>query len=100
MATLAIGTISLAVVFRGSTTGGQVGVALNLIIVANTTLLSLVVSFTNLEIGLGAIARLKDVETHTPKELSNDSAEPPTDLPSAWPTLGEVELSHVIAAYK
>ena len=97
---LAIGTIALAVALRGSTTGGQVGVALNLIIVANTTLLSLVTWFTNLEIGLGAIARLKEVENDTPKESLNDSAGTQVTVPTAWPSSGNVYFNRVKASYK
>ncbi|KAJ9151860.1 Canalicular multispecific organic anion transporter 2 [Pleurostoma richardsiae] len=96
VAAIAVGTITLAVVLRGSTTGGQIGVALNLILVVNTTLLRLVESWTNLEISLGAIARLKEVEEDTPREdQPGEDFAPPED----WPSAGEVELKGVTAAY-
>jgi ATP-binding cassette, subfamily C (CFTR/MRP), member 1 len=60
VAGIAVGVISIAIAFRGTMTGGQIGVALNMILLANKTLLTLVTSFTNLEISLGAIARLKE----------------------------------------
>lgn len=63
IAAIAVGTIGLAVLYRDSTTGGQIGMALNIILVANTTLLSLVGAWTDLEISLGAVARLKEAET-------------------------------------
>lgn len=100
MAGLAIGTISLAVALRGSTTGGQVGVALNLIIVANTTLLSLVTYFTDLEIGLGAVARLKEVESDTPRESLHDAIETQGTVPDTWPSSGSVIFTRVKASYK
>lgn len=57
-AAIAVGTIGLAVLYRSSTTGGMIGMALNVVLVANTTLLSLVGAWTELEISLGAVARL------------------------------------------
>ncbi|KAK3354626.1 hypothetical protein B0H65DRAFT_437958 [Neurospora tetraspora] len=75
VAGVAVGTILLAVSLKGTVTGGQVGVALSVIIVANATLLSLVHSWTNLEVSLGAISRLKSVEEDTPQE--------PVSIP--WP---------------
>jgi hypothetical protein len=47
--------VALAVFMWGTTTGGQIGMALNIVLVANTTLLGLVESWTNLEISLGAM---------------------------------------------
>lgn len=55
VAALAIGLISLAVVLKGKTSAAQIGMALNIILAANTTLLGLVTSWTNLEISLGAM---------------------------------------------
>lgn len=52
---LATGLIAFAVIFKGSTTAGQIGMALNIVLVANMTLLSLVASWTNMEISLGAM---------------------------------------------
>lgn len=55
MAAVATGLITLATFMRGTTTAGQIGMALNIVLVANTTLLSLVTSFTDMEISLGAM---------------------------------------------
>ena len=55
IAAIATGLITLAVVMKGTTTSGQIGMALNIVLVVNTTLLSLVESWTNLEISLGAM---------------------------------------------
>jgi len=68
VAGIAVGIISLAVLFRNSTSGGDIGMALNLVLVANTTLLRLVESWTGMEISLGAIARLKSLELEVPSE--------------------------------
>ncbi|KAK7743466.1 hypothetical protein SLS53_004000 [Cytospora paraplurivora] len=107
VAGIAVACVSLAVRFRGSTTGGQVGVALNMILVANATLLSLVTAWTNLEISLGAVARLKEVEEGTPQEEEEEDDDDDEQqsgqqrpLPdSNWPARGLVEFSGVTAQY-
>lgn len=55
VAAIATGLIALALLLRGTTTAGQIGMALNILLVANTTLLGLVRSWTNMEISLGAM---------------------------------------------
>lgn len=107
IAGIAVGTIWLAVgVFRGSTTGGQIGVALNVMLVTNVTLLNLVESWTNLEISLGAVARLKEVDTTTPSE--EEQQQPAGEahnygdedvMPPNWPSTGAIEFQNVNAAY-
>ncbi|KAI8633828.1 putative ABC transporter [Xylariaceae sp. FL1651] len=88
--------VAMAVTLRGETTGGQIGVALNIMLVANTTLLRLVENWTNLEISFGAISRLKNLET-TPSEDKEDAKG--LDPPSSWPSEGRIELKGVTAAY-
>ena len=55
VAALATGLITLAVLIKGTTTAGQIGMALNIVLVANDTLLGLVSSWTSMEISLGAM---------------------------------------------
>ncbi|TDZ49871.1 ABC transporter gloK [Colletotrichum trifolii] len=97
VAAMATGLIALAVFMKGTTTAGQIGMALNIVLVANTTLLSLVSSWTNLEISLGAISRLKNLEAETPREDKVGEAYVPDEI---WPSAGEVELDSVTGAYK
>lgn len=87
----------MAVVIRGQTTGGQVGVALNAVLLANTTLLKLVEYWTDLEISLGAIARLKALEATTPSEDEDEGGLGP---PRNWPSEGRIEFKSVTAAYR
>ncbi|KAK3301707.1 P-loop containing nucleoside triphosphate hydrolase protein [Chaetomium strumarium] len=96
-ATVAVGIIWAAVAFRGQIQAGQVGVALNVVLVANTTLLRLIESWTGLEVSLGAIARLQALKATTPSELIDKKAifEPPR----GWPTQGRVEFKGVTAGY-
>lgn len=99
IAAIAVGVITLAVILRGTSSGGQIGLALNVVLLANATLLSLVTSWTNLEISLGAIARLKLLEENV---LPEDGAANPPDayLSKPWPEPGAVVLHGVTAAYK
>jgi ABC-type multidrug transport system fused ATPase/permease subunit len=55
IAGIATGVIFLAILVRGTTTAGQIGLALNIVLMANTSLLGLVTSWTNMEISLGAM---------------------------------------------
>lgn len=96
-AAVAIGAVTLSVVFRGSISGGQVGIALNIMLVANITLLRVVENWTALEISLGSIARLKALERMTPPEGKPDESFKPSD---SWPSEGRVEFSNATASYK
>ncbi|RAH84629.1 putative ABC transporter [Aspergillus japonicus CBS 114.51] len=95
-AALATIVVATAVAWRGQVSGAQVGIALNVMLVTNTTLLSLVVSWTNLETSLGAIARLKSLEEFTPTEGGNAGS---LDPPPNWPSKGEIEFDNVTVSY-
>jgi ATP-binding cassette, subfamily C (CFTR/MRP), member 1 len=93
---IAVGTIALALALRDSTTGGDVGVALNVVLVANTTLLRLIESWATLETSLGAVARMKAMKRDTPVEdLPNERFVPPAN----WPSDGAVEIRGLTASY-
>lgn len=96
VAAIATGLVTLAVLLRGTTTAGQIGMALNIVLVANTTLLDLLESWTNLEISLGAISRLKHLEAETPKEDKSGEDYIPAET---WPSSGAVEIDNVTVAY-
>jgi hypothetical protein len=55
IASMATVLITLAVSLKGSTSAAQIGMSLNIVLIANTTLLGLVTSWTNMEISLGAM---------------------------------------------
>ncbi|KAK2053375.1 ABC transporter [Colletotrichum caudatum] len=97
VAAIATILIALALMLRGSTTAGQIGMAMNLVLVANTTLLGLVTSWTNMEISLGAISRLRGLEAKTPREDKPCESYSPVD---AWPSSGIVECEDITVAYK
>ncbi|KAM0146573.1 hypothetical protein ACHAPG_011062 [Botrytis cinerea] len=95
-ATVATSVIALAVVYRDRVSGAQVGIALNVMLVANTTLLKLVESWTTLEISLGAIARLRTLENMTPLEGGMAQTLEPVE---SWPSKGNVEFMNITASY-
>jgi ATP-binding cassette subfamily C (CFTR/MRP) protein 1 len=96
IAGLAVTVISLAVLFRGSTTGGQIGIALNVVLVFNAVLLRLVATWTQMETSLGAIARLKGLEETTFPEDKPGEDFMPNEY---WPNRGSIEFRDVTAAY-
>lgn len=96
-AAIATGVVAIAVIYRGQISGAQVGIALNIMLVANTTLLKLVESWTTLEISLGATAQLKSLEEMTPFEGGRSLS---LDPPDSWPSRGHVEFKDITASYK
>jgi ATP-binding cassette subfamily C (CFTR/MRP) protein 1 len=97
VAGIAVTIISLAVFFRGSTTGGQIGIALNIVLVFNSVLLRLVATWTRMETSLGAIARLKMLEETTICEDKPGEDFMPDDH---WPSEGLIEFRQVTASYR
>jgi ATP-binding cassette subfamily C (CFTR/MRP) protein 1 len=90
-AAVATSVVAIAVVFRRHISGGQVGIALNIMLVANTTLLRM------LEISLGAVSRLKTLEKMTPAEGGKSENFEPSNN---WPSQGRIEFKNVTASYK
>lgn len=89
--------VFMAVVLGEHVSSAQIGIALNIMLVANTTLLKLVESWAALETSLGAIARLKGLEDSTPLEGGSVRT---FDPPSTWPSKGQIELRNISASYQ
>ncbi|KAI1179905.1 putative ABC transporter [Nemania sp. FL0916] len=96
-AAIATSVVALAVALRGHVSGAQVGMALNIMLVTNTTLLKLVENWTTLETSLGAIARLKTLEMMTPREGGDAQGLDPADN---WPSRGCIEFKDITASYQ
>lgn len=97
VAGLAVLITILAITFSDSTTGGQIGVALNVILGISSTLKGLLEGWTQLETSLGAVHRIKDLEqTLLPEAKESENSEVPSD----WPNQGAIEYKEVVAAYK
>ena len=99
VAALAVGVIALAIGLMGTVSGGQIGVALNIILVVNTTLMRVVECYTDLELSLGAIARLKNLEATVSSEDASDDGHQSLETTIYWPKPGAVEMNNVTAAY-
>ncbi|KAH8591587.1 P-loop containing nucleoside triphosphate hydrolase protein [Bisporella sp. PMI_857] len=96
VAGLAVLVISLAIAFRDSTTGGQIGIALNVILTISNTLERLLESWTQLETSFEAISRIKTLEQALyPEDEENEIIEPPPK----WPDKGAIEFRDVDVAY-
>lgn len=96
-AAVATSVITIAVAFHGHVSGGQVGIALNIMLVANTTLLKLVENWTMLETSLGAISRLKTLEKSTAVEGGRGWN---SKTPENWPSRGHIVFKNITASYQ
>lgn len=97
MAFVGVGVVVSVVYWSFIQDEGQAGIALNMVIVANTTLLRAVENWTTLEISLGAVTRLKAAVDSMPKE---DRAGEDFIPPREWPSAGKVVLKDVQVSYK
>ncbi|KAG9238182.1 ABC multidrug transporter [Amylocarpus encephaloides] len=97
-AAVAVILVALMVQLRSSTTSaGLGGVALVNMIQLSSTLMSVVIVWTKLETSIGAVARVHQFSTETPKEPEPVESTPP---PEDWPARGAVEFKNVTATYK
>lgn len=96
-AAIAISVIAFAVTLRENITGAQVGIALNIMLVANSTLVKLIESWITLESSLGAISRLRTLENTTPGERQRVGS---IELPEKWPSNGHIEFKNINASYQ
>ncbi|KAF5122543.1 ABC transporter gloK [Metarhizium anisopliae] len=96
IATISVTIIVLALFLRSTTTGAAVGIALNIILVTNTTIVRLVESWADFEVSLGAIERLKTLD----EEIQKEDRPGEDNIPeTSWPQRGEIVIDHVTAAY-
>ncbi|OQE42091.1 hypothetical protein PENCOP_c004G02534 [Penicillium coprophilum] len=91
----AVIVVSLAVSLRHTTSVGLLGVSLNSILAFNGSLSSFISGWTQLEISLGSILRVKDFELQVPREISTGRVEVSID----WPSRGAIEISDMTAQY-
>lgn len=96
VAAVAVIVMTLAVQLRSTTSAGLLGIALNNVLGFNKSLSTLVMSWTQLETSLGAIARTKTfTETTTSEKKPGENFEVPED----WPSNGEIKFNNVSATY-
>ncbi|KAH0160254.1 P-loop containing nucleoside triphosphate hydrolase protein, partial [Aureobasidium melanogenum] len=92
VAVVVIVVIGLAVFYSTERSSADVGIALNMVLVTNTTLLRLIESWTTFEVSVGAAARLKELEDRVPSE---EHLAVETVVPCNWPSAGSLTLRDV-----
>lgn len=97
VAAMATILVALAFSLRTTTSSGSLGVALTAILTFSQGLQSLLVSWTQMETSLGAIARTKNLETLVVPEDADDVVQDP---PADWPREGRIEFRNVSASYE
>jgi ATP-binding cassette subfamily C (CFTR/MRP) protein 1 len=97
VAGIAIVFITIAVQTKGHIAPGLVGTALVSIINFSVSTKALLENWTNLEMCIGAVSRVRTFALTTPSEhLSTEIAEPPPD----WPSQGHITFSNLTASWK
>lgn len=89
--------IVLVVVLRGTLSAGYVGVALFNVILFSQTIKLLVQFWTNMEIHIGSVARVKDFTEKVESEVLPTENNP---VPPTWPSNGAIEFRSVSASYR
>ncbi|KAL4798804.1 P-loop containing nucleoside triphosphate hydrolase protein [Aspergillus venezuelensis] len=95
---MAVIVVATVVFLREKFQAGDVGVALIMVMTFNQTLMQLIKYWTMVETSIGAVARVKSyVATTEPEE--EDDRYLKSELPSAWPERGEIQLHAVVASH-
>lgn len=97
MAAVAIVVIALATFCTTESSSANVGIALNMVLVTNTTLLRLIESWTTFEVSVGAAARLKELEDCVPNE---EICAIESIVSSNWPYAGSLSLRGVRVCHR
>ena len=93
---LAVLVLIIAVNLQHSTSGGQIGIALNVVMGFDSTLMWTIRNWTMMETSLGAITRLKEFEEATLPEQKPGEDKIPAE---EWPGYGGIEFRNVAAGY-
>ncbi|KAH8887207.1 ABC transporter [Thozetella sp. PMI_491] len=88
--------VGLSLSLRQTTDPGFVGVSLTSVMGLDVLLQAVVTGWTDLEIALGSVARIKNLERDVrPEDKEDETYKPPT----AWPEKGEIEFRGVTASH-
>ncbi|OKL59747.1 hypothetical protein UA08_04922 [Talaromyces atroroseus] len=93
----AIVLVTLAVTLRSETSVGLVGVSLNNILSFGNSLSAVTQGWTQLEVSLGSISRVREFDSSikSEPEVFRDG-----ELPDEWPGKGAIKFSKVTAEYR
>lgn len=97
VAVLAVVLISITTALREEIGVGFMGLALSNVVAFGTTVQMVLVTWVQLEISIGAIARIKKFSSSVDPESYDESAAGPPD--ADWPSQGGISLQNVSAAY-
>ncbi len=93
---MAVVVVALALSLTNTTSAGRLGVSLSAVVGFNSYLSLFMVSWTQLETSLGAVARVKNFEKTT---ISEDKAQETFIPGDHWPENGAIEFKNVSASY-
>ncbi|KAJ3495175.1 hypothetical protein NLG97_g3579 [Lecanicillium saksenae] len=93
---LAIALISISLFARDGATESSVGLSFLSLLALSKTFAAMILAWTSLEVGSGALSRLFDFRENTPQERIVSEEE----LPVSWPARGEVHFRNVVARYR
>ncbi|PYH87605.1 P-loop containing nucleoside triphosphate hydrolase protein [Aspergillus ellipticus CBS 707.79] len=96
VAGLALSLVLFAIFFRGSVSGGEMGIAVNVLLSVSISLMVVLEGWTRFESSLGVISRIKSFEKEVdPESKPGEDHEPP----AAWPEEGTVQFQETVAGY-
>lgn len=96
LAGMAVILVAITTSLRDKFTPGEVGVALNLVLTFNQSLVQTINSWTQLEISIGAVSRVQQF-AKTPSECRTSAANAAAS--HGWPREGTVVFDRVTAGY-
>ncbi|KAJ5937598.1 ABC transporter integral membrane type 1 [Penicillium verhagenii] len=88
----AVVLVAIITALKHHFSAGGIGVALTLVISISQNLNQAIESWTQMEISLGAVARVQEFSTHTPTEASGS-------LEAGWLTRAEIRFENIGARY-
>lgn len=97
VAAIVVILLAITTSLRDKFSAGAMGVALNLVLTFNQTLVRTIQAWTQLETSVGAVSRIQIFERETPSEERDPKRPPPI---TEWPMKGGILLSNITAAYR
>lgn len=98
IAAMAVILLAITTSFRDKFSGGIMGVALNLLLTLNQSLVRTIQSWTQLETSIGAVSRVQAFQKNTPSEAKDQSSySSPVD---EWPCEGKLSLEGLSVFYQ
>ncbi|KAJ6779327.1 hypothetical protein PWT90_02510 [Aphanocladium album] len=84
-----------AILMKGTSTATSVALSYHIAVNLPRILYETILAFARLDLSLEAVQRFVDFEQQTPQETT----QPLANLPSNWPSAGEIEVLHMSAYY-